>query len=340
MRGNGNSILAGGFALALAAGPTAAQTAGDFFRGRTVDFVIGYPPGGGYDIFGRALAQHMGRHIPGQPNIVVRNMPGAASLKAVQYLVTGAPRDGTAFGIFNSNLITTGMTDPQAIGVDMGALTWLGNMVSDTKTCFSWRASGIASVDQLRARTFVIGGTSRGSAYVYGSLLRHAYGESRVKIVLGYPSNVDAYLAMERGEVMGICTGYDIVRQLRPEWFRNDSIAFLVQYGEVSEPGLEQVPTVYDLPLGEEMKQAARFYIGADRIARPVAAPPGVPADRVAALREAFDRTLADPEFQAASRRAHMEVQPMNAAELTRIVNAIRATPSAIVDIARGLAEQ
>ncbi len=281
----------------------------------------------------------MGKHVPGQPNVVARNMPGASSLKAAQYLATSAPRDGTVIGLFNSNLITTGVTEPKSIGVDMGALTWIGNMVSDTKTCFSWRASGIVNAEQLRTRNFIIGGTSRGSAYVYGSLLQHAYGEARVKIVLGYPSNIDAYLAMERGEVMGICTGYDIVKQLRPDWFTNNSIAFLAQYGEAFEPGLERVPRIYDLPLSEEMKLAARFYISADRIARPVAAPPGAPADRVAALREAFDRTLADPEFHAAAAKQHMEVQPMNAAELTRVVNAIRATPPRIVEIARKLAE-
>ena len=324
--------------LALAT-PAGAQTPAEFFRGKTVDFIIGYPPGGGYDIFGRALAQHIGRHIPGQPNVVVRNMPGASSLKAVQYLATTAPRDGTAFGVFNSNLITTAMTDPKTINVDMGSLTWLGNMVSDTKTCFAWRANGITDVGQLREKTLVIGGTSRGSAYVYGSLLQQAFGEARVKIVLGYPSNIDAYLAMERGEVGGICTGYDIIKQLRPEWIAGNRLAFLVQYGDTPEPGLETVPRVYDLPLAEPMKAAARFYIAADRIARPVAAPPGVPADRTAALREAFDRTLADPVFHEASVKAHMEVQPMNAAELIRTVNAIRATPPDVVDVARRLAE-
>ena len=335
------AVAAGGVLTAsdASAQSLAGRDLSDVWRGKTVELVIGYPPGGGFDIFGRALAQHIGKHIPGRPIVVARNMPGASSLKALQYIATTAPRDGSSLAIFNSNLVTLSITDPKTVGVDIGALTLIGNMVSDVKTCFSWRGSGVTSTADIATKPFVIGGTSRGSGYVYGSILQQAFGPANVKIVLGYPSNMDVYLAMERGEVMGNCTGYDIVRQLRPEWIKANKVAFLVQYAQQPEPGIEDVPTVFDLPLSPEMKSAARFYAAADMIARPVAAPPGLAPERAAALRDAFDKTLADPEFHAASQKAHMEVQPMNAAELTRIYRDIRATPQGIVDLARKLAE-
>lgn len=326
--------------IPLAAAPAIAQPSpAEFYRGKTIDLFIGYPPGGGYDIYGRALAQYMGKYLPGNPQVVARNMPGASSLKAVQHIAQTAPRDGTALAAFNSNLFTMALTDPRTVNIDFGALPFVGNMVSVVKTCFSWRASGVTRVDELREKTLILGGTARGSGYIYGSLLQQAYGAERVKIVLGYPSNVDAYMAMERGELMGNCTGHDIVRQLRPQWFRDNSVSFLVQYAETPEPGLEGVPRIFDLPISEDMKKAARFYIAADRVVRPIVTTPSAPPDRVDALREAFDKAMVDPELRDAARKQNMDLQPMTGREAARLAAQIRATPADIVAIARKLEE-
>ncbi len=233
--------------------PAAAQQSiDDFYRGKTIDLIVGYPPGAGYDTYGRALAQFMGKFIPGKPAVVVQNMPGASSLKALQYLSTQAPRDGTAIGIFNPQLVNLSMLEPNTVNVDFSKLTLLGNMSSDTKVCFGWKGSSVKSAEDLRNRPFVIGGTSQGAGFVYGAIMRAVFGEN-IKIVLGYPSNSDVWLAMERGEADGNCTGWGVIPAMRPDWVRDDKVRVLVQFADAPSPHVPPAPTIYDRNMSPEL---------------------------------------------------------------------------------------
>ena len=308
----------------------------DFYAGRNVDFIIGYAPGGGFDLYGRALAQHMGRHIPGKPNVVVKNMPGAASLKALQYISDQAPRDGSVLGLINSSLVNLAVLDPAQVNVDISRLTLIGNMSSDVKACFAWTTTGIRTLDDVKRRGSVLGGTAQGSEAVYGAILKRMLGD-KLKIVLGYPTGTDIWLAMERGEVEGNCTGWGIVATMRPDWITDKKVNVFVQFARKASPDLPDVPLIGDSDASADLKAATNFISLADQFPRPIIAPPNVPDDRAKALRDAMQATLRDSEFLADARRAKLDIIPMDAGTLTRLVQEVLETPKPAVEIARDL---
>jgi tripartite-type tricarboxylate transporter receptor subunit TctC len=322
----------------IAAPQSFAQSVADFYRGRTVEFVVGYLPGAGFDSFGRLLAQHMGKHIAGGPKLVVKNMPGAANLNAMKHMYTTAARDGSTIGIVNPNLFNLAVLEPQTVNMDFNRFTWLGNMSKDTKVCFTWKPSGVIRLDDLKTRKVHLAGTTKGSGYIYGSILRSIY-PSTVQIVLGYLSNADIWLALERGEVEAFCSGWGGMPSRKPEWIAGDKISVLVQFAKEPDPRLPSVPTIFDVGVSDDMKKAIGFLIRADAVTRPVFAPPGVPADRAAALRTAFMATMRDAEFLEAAKRADMEIDPSDADETARIVAEIISVPPAALEVARKLAE-
>jgi tripartite-type tricarboxylate transporter receptor subunit TctC len=319
--------------------PAAAQqSVADFYRGKTVEFIIGYPPGAGFDIFGRTFAQHVGKHIPGTPTVVAKNMPGASSLKGLQYIAMQAPKDGTTMGLFNPAIVNMSVLDPKQVGVDLDKLTWLGNMSNDTKVCFSWSATGIQTFDDIRQKSIVIGGTSQGAGFIYGSILKQMLGD-KLKVVLGYPSNSDVWLALERGEVQGNCTGWGIIPSVKPDWVRDKKVNVFVQFAQESHPDLKGVPLIFDLGLSPEMKAAVNFLTLSDSFTRPVVAPGGIPADRAEALQKAFDATMQDRDFLAQAEKSKLEIAPMNAKALMELVRQVRSTPAAAVELAKELSK-
>lgn len=319
--------------------PAAAQQAvADFYRGKTMEFIIGYPPGAGFDLFGRVLSQHIGKHIPGNPNVVAKNMPGASSLKGLQYIALQGPKDGTTIGIFNPTIINMSVLDPKQVGVDLGALTWLGNMSNDTKVCFSTGSLKVKSLEDVKVKGITIGGTSQGAGFIYGGILKQFLGD-KMKVVLGYPSNTDVWLALERGEVEGNCTGWSIIPSLKPDWVRDGKVNVFVQFAQKSHPDLKDVPLIFDQPMSAELKSAINFLILSDSITRPVVAPGGIPADRAAALQKAFDETMKDKDFLAAAEKSKLDIDPMDSAALLKVVNEIRNTPPAAVELAKTLSQ-
>src|SRR5262245_57446519 len=322
----------------LAAPPSSAQSVSEFYRGRTIEFVVGYLPGAGFDSFGRLLAQHMGKHIPGSPKLVVKNMPGAANLNAMKHMYATAARDGSTIGIVNPNLFNLAVLEPQTVSMDFNRFTWLGNMSKDTKVCFTWKQSGVVRLDDLKTRKVHLAGTTKGAGYIYSSILRRIY-PSTVQIVLGYLSNADIWLALERGEVEAFCSGWGGMPSRKPEWIAGDKIGVLVQFAKDPDPRLPNVPSIFDLNVSEDMKRAIGFLIRADAITRPAFAPPGIPADRAAALRTAFMATMRDAEFLEAAKRADMEIDPTDADETARIVAEIISVPPAALEVARKLSE-
>lgn len=322
----------------LGTSPACADSVADFYHGRTIELVVGYAPGAGFDAFGRLLGAHMGKYIPGQPRLVVKNLPGAADLNATKYLYSSAPRDGSVIGIVNPNLFNLAVIEPQTVNIDFNAATWIGNMSKDTKVCFAAASSGVGQLDDLRRKPVHLAGTSKGAGYIYGSILRNIF-PMTVKIVLGYLSNADIWLAIEREEVDAFCTGWGAIKSRRPQWLANGSISVLVQFAREPDVRLPGVPTIFALDLSEDMKRAIAFLTRTDSVTRPVLAPPAIPPDRAAALRQAFLMTMRDAEFLAAARQADLEIDPADATETAKIVAEITSTPPAAIELARRLSE-
>jgi tripartite-type tricarboxylate transporter receptor subunit TctC len=316
----------------------AQQSVADFYRGKTVEFIIGYPPGAGFDLYGRILSQFIGRHIPGTPNVVAKNMPGAASLTGLRYIAQQASKDGLTLGIFNPTLVNLSVLEPKQVDIDFASLTWLGNMSNDTKVCFSWRSTGVLTADDIKAKSLIIGGTSQGAGFVYGSILKAIFGD-HLKVVLGYPSNSDVWLALERGEAQGNCTGWGVIPSMRPEWITSNKLSVFVQFAKKPSPLLPNVPLIYDMGISEEMKAAISFLTLSDSFTRPIIAPPGLPADRAKALREAFEKTMKDPDFLEQAKKSNLEIDPMDAQTLANLVEDIRKTPKSAVELAKKLSE-
>lgn len=326
-------------ALALIGTSSAgAESAADFYHGRTIELVVGYAPGAGFDAFGRLLARHMGKYIAGQPALVVKNLPGSADLNATKYMYSAAPRDGSVIGIVNPNLFNLALIEPQTVNVDFKAATWIGNMSRDTKVCFAAASSGVRELDDLKRKPLHLAGTSKGSGYIYGSILRNIY-PMTVRIVLGYLSNADIWLAIERGEVDAFCTGWGAIKSRRPEWLTSGRISVLLQFAREPDVRLPGVPTIFALDLSDDMKKAIAFLTRTDSVTRPVFAPPAIPTDRAAALRQAFLMTMRDAEFLEDARRADLEIDPADAAETAKIVTEITSTPPAAIELARRLSE-
>ncbi len=331
------------FSVALAAAspslPVSAQSGADFFRGKTMEFIIGSEPGGGYDTYGRAIASHIVKHIPGNPTIVPKNMPGAGSLRALQYMNTVAAKDGTSISILNPSMINLSVVDPDKVGVDLNTMIWLGNVSSDNKVCVTWAKSPVSTLDDLKTKTFRLGGTSTSAgSHPPAAILKYIF-PNTVHHVLGYSANSQIWVALERGEVEGNCTGWGIYPTQKPDWVREKLIRPLVKFTNKEIAGIEGVPSIYGLPIQDNLKSAIAFLMKADDITRPVMAPPGIPAEHAAILREAFAKMLKDPEFLDFAKKTRLEIDATSHQELAAIIKDITSTKPDDVALAKKLIE-
>jgi tripartite-type tricarboxylate transporter receptor subunit TctC len=338
MRGKTTGYIA--FAAALIAGaygPAMAQSPADFYKGKTVQFMVGYGPSGGFDAYTRAAARFMGKHIPGNPNVIVQNMPGASSLQFVRYMATRAPTDGTQWGMFNRGLMPKSVLDPKEVGVDFSKFTWIGSMNSEMAMCYFSSAKGIKTIDDVTKKPFSIGDTSKNSGgYIYTSILR-SLSNDMGKMVLGYANTGDIWLAIERGEVDGNCTLLGSVQVQRPEWLPQKKIDVVVQFAETRHKDLPNVPTIFELVKDENQRKAINFLIASEEIGRPVIGPPGM--QRADVIRKAFMDTLKDPEFLAFAQKAQMDMDPISGEKAAEIAAAIQNTPKEAVELARKFME-
>ena len=328
-----------GSTLAMLAGvtPAMSQSPADFYRGKTVQFMVGYPPSGGFDAYTRAAARYMGKHIPGNPNVIVTNMPGASSLQFVRYLQSQAPKDGTQFGMFNRGLMPKSVLDPQETGVDFTKFTWIGSMNSELAVCYIWGAKNITTIEQMKATKLTLGDTSKNSGgYIYTSILRNMSPET-IKLVLGYATTGDIWLATERGEVDGNCTVVTSLQSQRPDWIEQKKINIVVQFGETKHKDLPHVPTIFELIKTENERKAINFLIASEAIGRPVIGPPGMAADRTEALRKALLDTMKDPEFLAMAEKAKMDIDVVSGEKAAQIATDIQNTSPEAVELARKL---
>jgi len=322
------------FALAAPAAPATAQDAASFYRGKTVRIVVGFSSGGGYDVYARVLARHLARHIPGSPSVIVQNMPGAASLKSVQYLTAGAPADGTLITTFNPGLITQSLTVPEKVGLSFLDFAWIGNVSEDFRVCYTWNGTGIRTWQDLLARPKVnFGNTGVGtSAYIDNRILSELFG-IRMNMVMGYPGSADKRIAIERGELDGDCGSWTSMPE---EWLRDSKITVHIRFSRALVPGMPaSAAAARDLLSDPKKQQIFALLTAAAVIGRPYIAPKAVPPDRLAALRAAFDATMKDPEFLADSERQRLLVTPMTGAQVASLIAELYRTPPDIVAAAR-----
>jgi tripartite-type tricarboxylate transporter receptor subunit TctC len=326
------SLIAG--ALVFFSGAAHAQDVAGFYSGKTLRIVVGFSAGGGYDQYARLLARHIGRHIPGNPAVVVQNMPGSASLKSVQYLDAGAPADGTLFTTFNPGLIAQSITTPDKVGVKFLDYAWVGNISEDFRVCYVWSKSGVKDwQDFLRKDNLRFGNTGVGtSAYIDNRMLVELLG-AKIHQVQGYPGSADKRLAIERGELDGDCGSWT---SLPEEWLKENKITLLVRFSRTRLPDMPaSMAYVADLLNDPKKKETFNLLTAGAVIGRPFIAPRNTPADRLAALRAAFDATMKDPEFLADAEKQRLTVLPMTGAEVETAIKKLYQTPPDVVATAR-----
>ena len=309
-----------------------AASAEDTFAGKQLRMLIGFGPGGGYDLWGRTLARHIVNHLPGNPTMVPENMPGAGSFVAAANIYSLAPKDGTVMGIIARDAPLGPITGADGARFDPLKLTWIGSPTEETSVCISYKTSAVKTWDDLQQKTLIIGDTGPGTGtYTYPRVLNAMFG-TKFKIVGGFPSSSDVFLAMERGEVEGICESVDSVTGKRPNWIKDKTVNLLFQGGAEPNPDLKGVPFVMDFAKTDEQKQALTFMYAGQGIGRPFIAPPDMPAERVKLLRDAFDATMKDPAFIEEAKKQKLEVDPVSGEKLAALIQKIYATPKSVVD--------
>ena len=314
----------------VATGAAHAATPAEFYKGRTVPVIIGYSAGGGYDLYARVLAQHMGRHISGNPTLIPQNMPGAGSIKAALYLYSVAPKDGSVIGTFARGLASAALIGQAKL--DARQFTWLGSITQDTTLCISWNTSPIKSWKDAMTRQFTAGGEgAAGDPDIFAKLYKNVFG-AKIRLATGFPGTTDVTLAMQRGEVDGLCgISWSTVKSRYPEWVAQKKIHLLLQAGP-KDPELRDVPLAEDLARTPEQKQILNFAVTSEVLARPFVAPPGIPADRKTVLRKAFDETMKDPAFLADAKKTLIDINPVSGPEVDAIVASLYATPKDVVE--------
>jgi len=317
-------------ALSVLMCPALAESVEDFYRGRNVTVVIGFSVGGGYDLYGRLLARHLGKHIPGQPNIVPQNREGAGSERAVLYLYNAAPKDGSVIGTFSRSMSVAPLVANAPF--DAARLSWLGSISSDVSVCMMWHTSPIKTFDDMLVKPFTVSGLGKDAdPDIFAMMLRNMFG-AKLKLVSGYPGTNDGTLAMERGEVNGMCgISWSTAKARHADWMKTGKVNLPVQFGLRKEADIGDVPAVIDLAKGEEQTRMIRLILAGQAMARPYAAPPGIPEDRHRALIAAFDATMKDPEFLSDADKLQADVSPVSAGEIERLLADVYATPKDII---------
>jgi tripartite-type tricarboxylate transporter receptor subunit TctC len=310
-----------------------AQSSADFYKGRNVDLYIGYSAGGGYDVYARALARHMGRHIAGNPMIVPKNMPGAGSFVLANWLYNVAPRDGTAFGTMGRGVPFDPLLGSTKAQFDASKFNWIGSMNDEVSVCVAWHTSGISKLEQVMQKELTVGGTGPAAdTDQFPKVLNDTIG-TKFKIVTGYPGGNDIDLAMERGEVMGRCGwSWSSVITTHKKWIDENKISVLVQLSLRKHPDLPSVPLVMDFARGNEDRQIFKLVFARQPIGRPFLAPPGIPSDRTAALRKAFVDTMQDAAFLAEAEKMQLEINPVSGDAVQEIVQDVYQTPRSVAD--------
>jgi tripartite-type tricarboxylate transporter receptor subunit TctC len=298
----------------------AAQTPEQFYAGKTIDFVIGYPPGGSNDTLGRLLARHLGKHIPGNPTLVPKNQPGAGSFLAVNTIFNVSPKDGTVIGIGAPTIPLDEKLGTQGVRFKTAELNWIGRLDSLVNVVFMWKTSPVKTFADAQKFQATLSGTGVGSTVsIYPTVMNNVFG-TKFKLVMGYKGSSEAMLAVERGEVEGHSTSWTALKVAHPDWLRDRSVTVLVQFALKRHGELSDIPTAVDLARNDEERAILGAIMNATEVGTAFFTTPGVPADRLTALRRAFDATMTDAELLADAQKIHVGVSPMPGEELQALV--------------------
>lgn len=328
------ALIGTAFMALFFAGPVAA--ADDDFSGETISIVVGFSTGGAYDLYARVLSNHLGHHLRGDPKVVVQNMPGAGGLKAAGYLYSIAPNDGTVIGTFaRGNVIAPLLGEAQ---FDATKFNWLGSVTDDVNVCVSWHTSAVKDWDDLLKKPFAVAGQGpQADPNVYARLVQQLF-HAPINIVSGYPGSSEIGLAMERGEVDGVCAlSYSTIKSTFSERLKSKKLNIIFQAGLKPSPELPEIPMLLDKAPNGDDRRLLSFVMGVQGIARPFLAPPSVSPDRVTALRNAFAETMRDPEFLADAEKSKLDVRPISADAVAAVVKALYDTPKPVVDKAKAI---
>lgn len=329
-------------AVALTTTPAISDSVSDFYKKKRITLYVGYSPGGGYDRYSRTLARHMGRHIPGNPRIIVKNRPGAGSMILTNEIYNSLPKDGTAFGNVGRGLPQEPLMGTVEAKYDSTKFTWLGSMNNEVSVCVSWHKSEIKTVDDMMTKPFVVGGVGPGSdTDTFPTAINNVLG-AKMKLVTGYPGGNDINFAIERGELDGRCGwSWSSVKSTRAKWVKDKKINVLMQMSTQKHPEMPDVPFVLDLAKDENQRATLAFIYGRQAWGRPYLAPPGIPADRAKALQDAFMATMNDPKFLADAKKQKLEIAALSGPKIAELIKEMYATPDNIVKLAaRATSEQ
>jgi tripartite-type tricarboxylate transporter receptor subunit TctC len=312
--------------------PAFAQSVEEFYRGKTINFVIGYPTAGAPDIYARLIARHMARHIPGNPNIIARNMPGAGSLIAANHMFNSAPKDGTSLALTSPTMPLEEMLGVPQVKFRASQFNWIGRLATNPNITFITNTSPVKNIKDAFDKVAILGATARSSTNaIYPFVLNNVLG-TKFRIVTGYEGTAAVMLAIERGEVEGLSATYDGLKAQREEWLKTKKVNIVVQYLLRRHPELPDVPTSVEVASTPEQAMILRTVSSASEIGKFVFTTPEVPADRVVALRRAFDATVKDADFLAEATRLRIEIDPMTGAELQKIVSETQSIPADLVE--------
>jgi tripartite-type tricarboxylate transporter receptor subunit TctC len=332
--------------VAMSVSPARADTVADFYKGKQVNLIVGYGPGGGYDVYGRLVARHIGRHIPGNPTVVVQNMPGAGSLRAANFIYSAAPKDGTVFGIFARNMPLLGILGGNPnVQFDARKFTWLGSsssFVTDAYLMIVRADAPVKSIEDARKSSgpqLILGGTGEGAT---GNdvpiLLRDTLGLN-IKLITGYPDSNALFLAIDRGEIQGRTTDYSSIKTSRPDWLKpNSGMNVLLQFARTTRhPDFPNVPTARELARTDPARSLIELGELPYTLARPFAAPPGVPAERAKALQDAFIAAHKDPQLLEEAAKLQIDITPIGGDEILAHIERISKAPAEQLDYIRKL---
>lgn len=332
-------------AAILWCGPAAAQpasssgTLASFYKDHTVSLLIGFNTGGGYDTTGRLVARHMNRHIPGNPTLVVKNMPGAGSLNAANRIFNVSAKDGTEFGLFAGSIALDPLIGGTPAKFDAREFTWIGSPNTDVSICLSWHDTPFKTLDDVLKSEMITG--SAGTSTLSFPTAMNAVLGTKFKLVKGYNGTKDLNLAMERGEIQGYCgTFLDSVKTTNPEWLRDKTVNVMVQMALKKSPSLPDTPFIMDYAKTDDDRKVLQLIFAWLAMPRAFAAPPGIPADRAGALREAFAATARDPAFVADAAKLGIDIDLVSSAEIDAILNEAYRTPKPLIERASQLLER
>ncbi len=319
---------------ALVSLPAVAQSVEDFYKKKEITIVVGTSAGGSYDTTARLVARHFGQYVPGKPNVIVQNRPGASSRVAANWLYNAGPRDGSVIGAFSQTLAMSQALGERGIKYDAAKFNWIGTPIQPVSVMVAWRAAGFTSLMQAKDREMIVGATSAtGANFIYPALANHLFG-LKLKIIIGYKGGHEVDLALERGEiaVRGSAT-WDEIRADYPHWIRDKKIVILIQNSLKKHPDLPDVPRFVDLAQTPDQRMVLDLMGKVAAVGRPLLTNRDVPADRLAALRTAFDTTMKNPKFLAEAKKSRLDIDPLTGKELQDMAVELVAAPKSVVDL-------